>query len=47
MEAGTTPARGTGSATIADLCGAAAAHYRDQIAIKHKVDGAWRDVTSG
>src|SRR3954464_2100026 len=47
MEAGTTPARGTGSATIADLCGAAAAQYRDQIAIKHKVDGAWRDVTFG
>ncbi|WCB96071.1 Long-chain-fatty-acid--CoA ligase FadD15 [Baekduia alba] len=45
MEAGTTPAEGTGSATIADLCAAAAARYGDQIAIKHKVDGAWRDVT--
>jgi long-chain acyl-CoA synthetase len=45
MEAGTTPAQGTGSATIADLCAAAAARYGDQIAIKHKVDGAWRDVT--
>ena len=47
MEAGTTPARGTGSATIADLCAAAAAQYGDQVAIKHKVDGAWRDVTFG
>src|SRR3982750_1312565 len=45
MEAGTTPAQGTGSATIADLCAAAAAQYGDQVAIKHKVDGAWRDVT--
>jgi long-chain acyl-CoA synthetase len=45
MEAGTTPARGTGSATIADLCAAAAAQYADHVAIKHKVDGAWRDVT--
>src|SRR3954454_4478832 len=45
MEAATTPAEGTGSATIADLCAAAAARYGDQIAIKHKVDGAWRDVT--
>src|SRR3954470_13085102 len=45
MEAGTTPARGTGSATIADLCAAAAAQFGDQVAIKHKVDGAWRDVT--
>src|SRR3954469_14974951 len=45
MEAGTTPAEGTGSRTIADLCAAAAAQYGDQVAIKHKVDGAWRDVT--
>jgi long-chain acyl-CoA synthetase len=45
MEAGTTPAEGTGSATIADLCAAAAARYGDHVAIKHKVDGAWRDVT--
>jgi long-chain acyl-CoA synthetase len=45
MEAGTTPARGTGSATIADLCAAAASQYGDHVAIKHKVDGAWRDVT--
>src|SRR3954469_5235099 len=47
MEAGTTPAQGTGSATIADLCAAAAAQYGDQVAIKHKVDGEWRDVTFG
>jgi long-chain acyl-CoA synthetase len=45
MEAGTTPAEGTGSVTIADLCAAAAAQYGDRVAIKHKVDGAWRDVT--
>src|SRR3954471_24613355 len=45
MEAGTTPARGTGSRTIADLCAAAAAQFGDHVAIKHKVDGAWRDVT--
>jgi long-chain acyl-CoA synthetase len=45
MEAGTTPAQGTGSATIADLCAAAAARYGEHVAIKHKVDGAWRDVT--
>ncbi|HWH95728.1 MAG TPA: AMP-dependent synthetase/ligase [Baekduia sp.] len=45
MEAGTTPAPATGSATIADLCAAAAAKFGDQIAIKHKVDGGWADVT--
>ena len=45
MEAGTTPAQGTGSMTIADLCARAAEQFGDQVAIKHKVDGAWRDVT--
>src|ERR1700709_1665910 len=45
MEAGTTPAQGTGSATIADLCARAAERFGDQVAIKHKVDGEWRDVT--
>jgi long-chain acyl-CoA synthetase len=45
MEAGTTPARGSGSTTIADLCARAAEQFGDQVAIKHKVDGAWRDVT--
>src|SRR5690349_17597573 len=45
MEAGTTPAGSTGSKTIADLCGRAAEQFADRIAIKHKVDGEWRDVT--
>jgi long-chain acyl-CoA synthetase len=45
MEAGTTPARGSGSTTIADLCARAAEQFGDEIAIKHKVDGAWCDVT--
>jgi long-chain acyl-CoA synthetase len=45
MEAGTTPAEGTGSATIADLCVKAAERFGDHVAIKHKVDGEWRDVT--
>ena len=45
MEAGTTPAGGTGSTTIADLCARAADRYADKVAIKHKVDGAWRDLT--
>jgi long-chain acyl-CoA synthetase len=45
MEAGTTPAGGTGSATIADLCRRAAERFGDHVAIKHKVDGEWRDVT--
>src|SRR3954453_17041802 len=45
MEAGTTPAGGTGSTTIADLCARAAELYGDQVAIKHKADGEWRDVT--
>jgi long-chain acyl-CoA synthetase len=45
MEAGTTPATGTGSITIADLSAKAAAQFGDHVAVKHKVDGAWRDVT--
>ena len=45
MEAGITPAQGTGSKTIADLCAAAAEKYAGNVAIKHKVDGEWRDVT--
>src|SRR3954454_20928532 len=45
MEAGTTPAGGTGATTIAALCARAAERYGDQVAIKHKVDGEWRDVT--
>jgi long-chain acyl-CoA synthetase len=45
MEAGTTPAAGTGSRTIADLCGLAAEKFGGHVAVKHKVDGAWQDVT--
>jgi long-chain acyl-CoA synthetase len=45
MEAGTTPAKGTGSRTIADLCAKAAEQFGDHVAVKHKVDGAWQDVT--
>jgi long-chain acyl-CoA synthetase len=45
MEAGTTPATGTGSITIADLSAKAAEQFGDRVAVKHKVDGAWRDVT--
>jgi long-chain acyl-CoA synthetase len=45
MEAGTTPAGSTRSSTIADLCSRAADHFGDHIAIKHKVDGTWTDVT--
>jgi long-chain acyl-CoA synthetase len=45
MEAGTAPAGGTGSTTIADLSARAAETFGDYVAIKHKVDGAWQDVT--
>src|SRR3954466_15395769 len=45
MEAGTTPAQATGSQTIADLCAKAAEQFGDRVAVKHKVDGAWQDVT--
>src|SRR5262245_46227508 len=45
MEAGTTPAQGTGSRTIADLCAKAAEQFGEHVAVKHKADGAWRDVT--
>ena len=45
MEAGITPAQGTGSKTIADLCAAATERYGERVAIKCKVDGAWRDVS--
>jgi long-chain acyl-CoA synthetase len=44
MEAGTAPAT-TGSTTIADLMRRAADKYSDQPAVRHKVDGEWRDVT--
>jgi long-chain acyl-CoA synthetase len=45
MEAGTTPAQGTGSRTIADLCAKAAERFGDRVAVKHKADGAWHDVS--
>jgi long-chain acyl-CoA synthetase len=46
MQAGsTTVATSTGSKTIADLVGRAAEQYGDRVAARHKVDGAWRDVT--
>ncbi len=43
MEAGTHQT--TGSRTIADLLPKAAAAFADRVALKHKVDGEWRDVT--
>jgi long-chain acyl-CoA synthetase len=46
MQAGTsTVATSTGSKTIADLIGRAAVQYADRVAARHKVDGAWEDVT--
>ncbi len=46
MQAGTTTvATSTGSKTIADLLGRAAEQYADRVAARHKVDGAWVDVT--
>ena len=46
MQAGTTTvATSTGSKTIADLLGRAAEQYADRIAARHKVDGAWVDIT--
>ena len=46
MQAGTTTvATSTGSKTIADLLGRAAEQYADRAAARHKVDGAWVDVT--
>jgi long-chain acyl-CoA synthetase len=46
MQAGTTTvATSTGSKTIADLLGRAAAQYADRVAARHKADGAWVDVT--
>jgi len=43
MEAGTKQT--THSRTIADLLPRAAQMFGDKVALKHKVDGAWRDVT--
>src|SRR4051812_47923697 len=44
MEAGTAPVS-SGSKTIADLMAASAAKHADRPAVRHKVDGEWRDVT--
>jgi long-chain acyl-CoA synthetase len=45
MEAGTAASHSTGSKTIADLMACAAAQFADRVAVRHKVDGDWRDVT--
>ena len=45
MEAGTAAQQATGSKTIADLCRTAAQQAGDHVAIRHKRDGAWHDVT--
>jgi long-chain acyl-CoA synthetase len=45
MEAGTAASQSTGSKTIADLMVCAAEQFADRVAVRHKVDGAWRDVT--
>jgi long-chain acyl-CoA synthetase len=46
MEASMTPVEhSTGSRTIADLVGLAAARYGEHVAVRHKRDGAWHDVT--
>src|SRR5690349_20530922 len=41
------PAAGgsSGSATIADLIGRAAERFADRVAVRHKVDGEWRDLS--
>jgi long-chain acyl-CoA synthetase len=44
MEAGTA-AHSTGSKTIADLMGHAAEQFADRVAVRHKRDGQWHDVT--
>ena len=45
MEAGTAASHSTGSKTIADLMVCAAEQFADRVAVRHKVDGDWRDVT--
>jgi long-chain acyl-CoA synthetase len=44
MEA-TTAASTTGSRTIADLIAHSAVEHAEQVAVRHKRDGAWHDVT--
>jgi long-chain acyl-CoA synthetase len=45
MEAGTAASHSTGSKTIADLMVCAAEQFADRVAVRHKVDDDWRDVT--
>ena len=45
MEAGTAASQSTGSKTIADLMVCAAEQFADRVAVRHKVDGEWREVT--
>jgi long-chain acyl-CoA synthetase len=45
MEAGTAATQSTGSKTIADLLARAAVQFADRVAVRHKVDDDWRDVT--
>jgi long-chain acyl-CoA synthetase len=44
MEASTASVS-SGSRTMADLMAAAARTHADHVAVRHKIDGAWRDVT--
>jgi long-chain acyl-CoA synthetase len=43
--AGTAATQSTGSKTIADLMVRAAEQFSDRVAVRHKVDGDWLDVT--
>jgi long-chain acyl-CoA synthetase len=45
MEASAAATQSTGSKTIADLIGRAAEQFADRVAVRHKADGEWRDVT--
>jgi long-chain acyl-CoA synthetase len=45
MEVTATSASSTGSRTIADLIPLAADMYGDKVAVRHKHDGSWHDVT--
>ncbi|MDQ3997038.1 MAG: AMP-binding protein, partial [Gemmatimonadota bacterium] len=45
MEAITGASVSTGSKTIADLLARAAEKYADTVAVRHKQDGEWKDVT--
>src|SRR3954470_18033182 len=45
MEASTASSPSTGSRTIADLLPLAAEKYASQVALRHKADGEWKDVT--